>query len=80
MLTVGDIQINVCNPSIPRAQLLSLEYQAKGVADVTNIEEQSIFCDTFMGTKVWKWFWVVWRLLFNKFGLGTPLQNVSNFC
>ena len=34
--------------------------------------------DIFMGTKVWKWFWVVWRIL-NKFGLGIPLKMLAIF-
>ena len=41
MLMVGDI--HMCNPGIPHVQLLILEYQAKGVADVTKMDVNGHF-------------------------------------
>ena len=41
MLMVGDIHL--CNPGIPHVQLLILEYQAKGVADVTKMDVNGHF-------------------------------------
>ena len=38
---VGDI--HMCNPGIPHVQLLILEYQAKGVADVTKMDVNGHF-------------------------------------